>query len=326
MAPIASIGRVVIIAVVASCTIICNGSMCPFQRIIIVVNRESRRLPPRCSGMTSSTIGRNIEGRVVRVGRLGIIRIMAAVAGIGRIGIVSVVTTCTVVGNGSVCAGKRVNGVVVEGSRCPGSFYMATGTICRELGCRVVRIGGLVVIGVVATVTGIGRAVIVPVVAGRTICCDGSMCAIQRKVVVMDREGSGCPSRCCGMAGGTIGRNTKRSMVGIACLRIVGIMATIASIGGIGVIPVVAGITIIRNTGMRTRKRVKIIMIERGRRPGRFTVTRCTIGWELRRYVVRIGGLRIIVGMAAIAGIGRVGVVSVVAGIAIIGNAGMCAV
>lgn len=139
---------------------------------------------------------------------------------------------------------------------------MATGTIGRELGCNVVGIGRLRIIGVVATIAGIGRAVIVPVVAGRTICCDGSMCAIQRIVVAMDREGSGCPSRCCGMAGGTIGCNTQRSMVGIVCLQIIGIMATIASIGRIGVIPMVAGSAIIGNTGMRTGKRVKTIMVK----------------------------------------------------------------
>ena len=108
MASIASIGRVVIIAVVASSTVIGNSSMCPFQRIVIVVNWKSGGLPPRGSGMTGSAIGRNIEGRVVRVGRLGIIRIMASVAGIGRIGVITVVAACAVVGNGRMCARERI--------------------------------------------------------------------------------------------------------------------------------------------------------------------------------------------------------------------------
>lgn len=55
-------------------------------------------------------------------------------------------------------------------------------------------------------------------------------------------------------------------------------------------------------------------------------MARSTIGRELRRYVVRIGGLCVIICMATVASIGRVGVVSVVTCITIIGNAGMCTI
>ena len=139
---------------------------------------------------------------------------------------------------------------------------MASSAIGRELGCNVVGIGRLRIIGVVASIAGIGRIGIVAIVAAGAIVGDGRMRTIQRIIIVVCREGSRCPPSGRGMAHRTIGRNTQRSMVGIVCLQIIGIMATIASIGRIGVIPVVAGSAIIGNTGMRTRKRVKTIMVK----------------------------------------------------------------
>ena len=55
--------------------------------------------------------------------------------------------------------------VVVEGSGCPGRFTVTTGAIGRKLSRNVVRIGRIVVVIGVATRTGIGRIVVVTVVA-----------------------------------------------------------------------------------------------------------------------------------------------------------------
>lgn len=56
MAPCTGIGRVVVIAVVAGCTIVGDRSMGPVQNIIIVVDREGRRIPAGRSRMAHRTV------------------------------------------------------------------------------------------------------------------------------------------------------------------------------------------------------------------------------------------------------------------------------
>lgn len=58
MAPCAGIERVVVIAVVASRTIVGNGCMRPVQRIIVVVDGEGRRIPPRVRCMAHRAVRR----------------------------------------------------------------------------------------------------------------------------------------------------------------------------------------------------------------------------------------------------------------------------
>ena len=184
----------------------------------------------------------------------------------------------------------------------------------------MVRIVRLVIIRSVASDTGAGRVVVIPVVAGSTIVGNCSVRALQRIIVIVDRETCRCPTRCCGMAHRAIGRDIQGCMFRVGCLVKIGGMAARASIGGIVVIAVVTGITIIRNGCMRTRQRIHRIVVKHRRYPGRFGVASCAIGWELPCYVVGIGGRIKIGSMATIARIGRVGIITLMASSTIIGD------
>ena len=58
VAAVAGIRRVVVIAVVADCTVIGNRGVRTLQHIIVVVYRECGRIPVRIGGVAGSTIGR----------------------------------------------------------------------------------------------------------------------------------------------------------------------------------------------------------------------------------------------------------------------------
>ncbi len=117
-----SAGRVVVIAVVACCTVVGNGSMRPAQNPIIVVDRESRRIPIGVGRMAHRTIGWNAKGDVIGVGTAVEIGQVAADTGVGGIDIVSLVAGVAVVGNRDMRAGERIERIVVERGRNPGIF------------------------------------------------------------------------------------------------------------------------------------------------------------------------------------------------------------
>ncbi len=84
MAAVTGIGRIVVIPVVTNGTIVCNRRMCTVQRIIIVVNRESSRRPPRSGRMAHGTIRRDIQIQVFGIGGLVKIRRVTSRALCGR--------------------------------------------------------------------------------------------------------------------------------------------------------------------------------------------------------------------------------------------------
>ena len=63
-----SVRRVVIVAVVASCTIRGNSSMCSIEHVIIIVNAKGSRTPARIGGMACGTIRWERQIHVIRVG------------------------------------------------------------------------------------------------------------------------------------------------------------------------------------------------------------------------------------------------------------------
>lgn len=67
--------------------------------------------------------------------------------------------------------------VVVKGGRRPGRFTVAAGAVGRELRGFMVGIGGLIIVGHMAAGAGIGRVVVITVVAGRAIVGDYCVCA-----------------------------------------------------------------------------------------------------------------------------------------------------
>ena len=215
---------------------------------------------------------------------------------------------------------REILRIMVEGGRHPGRLCMARCTIGWEIGRGMVWIVRLVIIRSVASDTGAGRVVVIPVVASGTIVGNRSVRALQRVIVIVDRETCRCPTGRCGMAHGAIGRNIQGCVFRVGCLVKIGSVAARAGIGGIVVIAVVTGITIIRNGCMRTRQRIHRIVVKHGWHPGRFGVTSCAIGRELPCYVVGIGGSIKIGSMATIARVGRIGIITLMASRTIIGD------
>ena len=77
-----------------------------------------------------------------------------------------------------MCADERINGIMVKCRRCPSRLGMASGAICGDLLGYMVWSSCLVVVGVMATVTGVGGIGIIAVVTGRTVVCDSGMCPV----------------------------------------------------------------------------------------------------------------------------------------------------
>lgn len=75
MASIAITGSVRIIACMTATAIGRYRKMCTFKDIIIVVNRETSRFPPRIGGMAGCTFGGNTDRGVVRIG--GLVEVVA---------------------------------------------------------------------------------------------------------------------------------------------------------------------------------------------------------------------------------------------------------
>lgn len=103
-------------------------------------------------------------------------------------------------------------------------------------------------------------------------------------------------------------------------------MAARASVGRIGVIPLVTSIAVVRNSHVRPGKGINGIVVKCGRRPSRFAVAGGAIGWELSRCVVRVGCRVIIRCMATCTGIRGGIVIPVMAGSTIVRNSRVCPV
>jgi hypothetical protein len=155
----AGIRRIVVIAVVASRAIVRDCRVRPVQRIIIVVDRERRWFPARGGRVAHRAIRWDVQGYVVRVGRLREIGGVTAVTSIRRIGVIPLVTSVTIAGNRNVRSRKRINSTVVKRRRRPRCFRVAGGAIRWELRRSVIRVRGTGVIRRVAAIAGIWRGV-----------------------------------------------------------------------------------------------------------------------------------------------------------------------
>ena len=140
VAAYASAWRVGIIAVVASRAIVGNSRMCPAQYPIIVVNRESRRIPIGVGGMAHRTISWNAKDDVVGIGTAVEIGQVTADASVWGVGIVALVASVAIVGNRDMPTGERIERIVVERGRNPGIFRMAICASDRELRRSVVGV------------------------------------------------------------------------------------------------------------------------------------------------------------------------------------------
>ena len=80
----------------------------------------------------------------------------------------------------------------------------------------MIRISSLVIIIGVTGKTGIWRAVVITVMAGKTIVGYRSMSTLQNVILVMDSESGRLPVRVCGVAGFAGCWNCQRTMVRVS--------------------------------------------------------------------------------------------------------------
>ena len=114
-----------------------------------------------------------------------------------------------------------------------------------------INAGGI--IAAVAAVAGIGCIVVIPIVTGIAVICDGHMRTREgiNGIVIKGRRH---PGRL-GMAQGAIGRELRCGVVWIGSLCVVAAVATVTGVGGVGVVSIVAGGTVVCNGSVRTVKR-----------------------------------------------------------------------
>ena len=170
-----SIWRVVVIPIVAGGTIVGNGSVCPVQWIIIIVDREGRRFPARGCSVAHSTIRREHQRNVIWIETSVIIRRMTARTGVWGIIVIPIVAGIAIICDCGVGSGQRVECIVVKSRRHPGRFGMAILAGGRELVRSMVRIQGAVVISLVTAYAGIRCVIVISVMAYCTIIGNGDV-------------------------------------------------------------------------------------------------------------------------------------------------------
>ena len=99
----------------------------------------------------------------------------------------------------------------------------------------VIGVYRLVVIGLVTTQAGAGRIVVIPARV-TTVAVNSCMGACQLVIVIMNRKGRRGPAGIGGMTFVAGGRKSKRSVIGIGRVVVIGLMTTYAGVGSIVVI------------------------------------------------------------------------------------------
>ena len=314
----AGIGRVVVIAVVAGSAIIGNGCVRSGQRVKTAVI-ESRRYPGRF-GMAGGAIRRELRRHVVGIGGLVVVGDVTAGAGVRRVVVIAVVAGSAIIRYARM---RAVQGIIVvvngESGRFPAGCSMATGAVRRDIQRQVIRVGALVVIRGMAT-GAIGGSACIP----RSVTIN----AIGREVRPSQREAGVVvikstvrfARRVTGQTGGTVVRipvDAVVVVVGFGIGMAVG-AGEFCKIGRIGMaIHTLAPFTVV---GTTVNWEILPVVIKSSGHPGCFAVATGAVRRELRRRVVGIGGLVVIGGVAARAGIRCIVVVAVVAGRAVVGH------
>ena len=240
---------------------------------------------------------------MVWIGCLRIIIAVAAHTGSRRIGIIPLMTFIT--GQTRMCPLNRIK-AVIKGGGCPHILRVTGSTIRRELLLYVIRTARLIEIVGMATGTGIGSIVEISTsMALVTVIGNSSMCSDQRIEIIV--YGKGCRTPACigRMTVITRSRQVQLCMVGVLTLCIIIAVATIAGVGRIVVIAVVAGRAVACNILVRPRQNIEVIVNgECSRFPGCRSMAACTISGDIQVQVTRIGSLDILVVVAACTGRG----------------------
>lgn len=157
------------------------GTLVPFSLMFAAVYREILLIVVKIGGfpgrfrMAIRTSGREASRGVFGVGGLVIIGLVAPDAGRGRRRVVVPVQVAGIAGSRFMRAVQWIHAVVVKGGGHPSGFAVASFTIGGEIGCLMVRICRLVIVGDMTAGTSVGRAVVVALVAGGTIVGHGRM-------------------------------------------------------------------------------------------------------------------------------------------------------
>lgn len=110
-----SVRRVVIIAIVASRTVVLDERMRPIQLVVIIVDREGRRHPIGVGRMAHRTIHWYGQRHMVWIGARIIIRLVAALAGIRCVTVIAAnVAKRTIIGDSRMCPCQWVKNCMVK--------------------------------------------------------------------------------------------------------------------------------------------------------------------------------------------------------------------
>ena len=110
----AGVGCGIVITIMTNNTVVGNGNVRASQHVVVVVDREGSRGPVWICGMTCSARSRDIDRRVIGIGRCIIIWKMTSFAGIGCIDIISLMACKAIVCNGGMCTSERIYVVMVK--------------------------------------------------------------------------------------------------------------------------------------------------------------------------------------------------------------------
>lgn len=198
---------------------------------------------------------------------------------------------------------------MIKSGRNPSVGRVAILASIGELIRYMIWVGRRIVIRLMAAYTGVWRIVVVALMAGSAIVRNGRVCPRQGIIVIVNGEGSRCPSRIGCMAGCTIGGNGQRHMVGVGTLVVVHLMTSDTSGGNVVVIASDVAFAA-RHSRVCARKWPHRSVIKCRRNPCILCMTLGAIGWKLVRQVVRIGGCVIILLMATNAGGWSIGIIA----------------
>lgn len=149
-----------------------QGCMRTLNRVEAVV--ESRRCPD-CLRVTRGAVSGELLLYVIRTVCLVEVVGVTSSAGIGCIvKIPPCVALVAVIGNGCMCSDQRIEIIVYgKGCRTPACIgRMTVITRSRQVQLCMVGVLTLCIIIAVATITGVGRIVVIAMVAGRAVACN----------------------------------------------------------------------------------------------------------------------------------------------------------
>jgi len=156
----------------------------------------------------------------------------------------------------------EVLGIVVERRWGPAILGVARNTVGGELCSSVARVSGIVIIIAVAPEARIGGVAVAPVMAGRTIIGDSRVRTVEGIELAVDIKTCRHPIGLYGMAGRAVRGQPKGFMVGVHSSRVVLRVAAVTGIGGVIVIPVVAGYAVVFNGLVPPRQWVVGVVVE----------------------------------------------------------------